>query len=222
MSGNSFMPFSQNPANGITRKAGGGCLGCLWQSGVVLALGGVLALAITGLLFPWAFYLGGSFHILPYWQGWGTAHAKTGDYLLFVRIEPSTRGSRMYASSHLSGVSYVCTPRGENIRLRLGGGMRNHLKLSTDGEHISLYMNYWPWNANFTGDHRPSLELRGYWRNPNLVMDDDSSLGRAFQPDGTVYRGHDPNRPYMTEIVPVTLAPGSYSDFSAACAKARR
>ena len=203
-------------------KTRAGCLGCIWQVGLTLALGCVLVVAMTGVFHPWAFYLGGNFHILPYWQGWGTAHAKSGDYLLYVRVEPSMRSSRMYLSTNLSGNAYVCTPRGENIRLKLGGGMRKHLNLSTEGEAISLYMHYWPWNANFRSDDNPNLELRGHWRNPNLVMDDHSSIARAFQPDGTVYHGNGANRPYMSEVVPVTLTPGSYSDFSAACAKVRR
>jgi hypothetical protein len=35
--------------------------------------------------------------------------------------------------------------RGARSRMHLGGGMRKNLNLSTDGESISLYMNYWPW-----------------------------------------------------------------------------
>jgi hypothetical protein len=204
------------------KKRRTGCLGCLFQVTLLLVVGGVLVLAMTGLFFPWAFYLGGKFHILPYWQGWGKAHAKSGDYLLFVRIEPTTRGSKMYLSTNLTGIAYVCTPRGESIRLNLGGGMRKHLNLSTDGEAISLYMNYWPWNAQFINDTSPRLELRGHWRNPKLVMDDHSSIARAFQPDGTVYHGHDPNRPYMSEIVPITLSQGSYWDYKSACAAVHR
>jgi len=127
----------------------------------------------------------------------------------------------MYLSTNLAGNAYVCTPRGEKIRLKLGGGMRRQLSLSTDGEAISLYMHYWPWNANFRSDDNPNLELRGHWRNPNLVLDDHSSIARAFQPDGTVYHGNGANRPYMSEIVPVNLGPGSYSDFSSACDKVR-
>lgn len=102
--------------------------------------------------------------------------------------------------------------------MNLGGGMRRGLGLNTDGEKISLGMYYRPlvfWN--FTTDHRPGIELRGQWHNPNLVMDDHSSIQRAFNSDGSVYHGGQPERPYMGEIVPVTLVPGSYSDFEAAC-----
>ena len=199
------------------RKARTGCLGCLWQCAVVLVLGAVLVLAATGIFYPWAFYLGGKFHIVPGWQGWGTAHTQNGDYLLWLRFQPTPSGSKMYLDTNLTGNAYVCTPRGENIRLKLGGSMRKHLNLSTDGEAISFYMYYRPWNGAFITERRPRLELRGNWRDPNLVMDDQGSITRAFQPDGTVYRGHGPNRPYAKNSVPITLAQGPYSDFENAC-----
>jgi hypothetical protein len=166
-----------------------GCLGCLWRVGVGLFLALVFMAAVTAFLYPWAFYLGGKFHILAYWQGWGELHAKSGVYVLFVRIEPTPRGSRLYPRSNLTGVSYLCTPRGERYRLSLGGDMRLHLNLSTDGEPVHLYMIYWPlWYGQFITDHRPNLDFRGHWRNPDLVMDDHGSISRAFQPDGAVSR----------------------------------
>ena len=188
----------------------------------MLFLGVVLVTALTGLFYPWAFYLGGKFHIMPLWQGWGRAHAKSGDYVLFVRFEPTPRGSRVIPHSNLRGIGHLCTPRGEQFRLHLGGSMRPHLNLSTDGEAINLYMDYWPaLYGQFIADRRPSLEVRGHWKNPDLVMDDHGSIFRAFLPDGSVYHGHDPGRPYMGEVVPITLVKGSYSEFEAACAAAR-
>ena len=194
-------------------------MGCLLQCFLALVLGAVCYLGIRAAFTPWAFYLGGPFHILPYWQGWGQMHSKiSGDYVLFVRFEPSTRGSRMFPASNLSGTAYLCTRRGEQFRMHLGGGMRAHLNLSTNGEAIHLYMDYWPaLTGQFIGDHRPSLDLRGRWENPNLAMNDGGSLARAFEPDGTVYRGHSTSRPYAPEIVPVTINQGSWSDFESAC-----
>lgn len=208
-------------------KARRGCLGCLvqmvWQSALVLFLGAVLIIALTGVFYPWAFYLGGTFHIIPYWQGWGTLHAKSGDYVLLVRFEPTPRGSRIMRRSNLKGVGYLCTPRGERFYMHLGGGMRPYLNLSTDEEAIDLYMNNWSGLAShFSGDHRPRIQLRGHWQNPNLVMDDQGSIFRSFLPDGTVYRGQDPNHPYNGEVLPITLVNGPYSDFKAACAAAKR
>jgi len=203
------------------RKRRTGCLGCLWQVGVTLAVAGVLLTALTGVFYPWAFYLGGKFHIVPMWYGWGTAHAKSGDYVVWVQFEPTPRGSKMYLSSNLTGQATVCTPRGERLAMHLGGSMRKHLSLSTDGEPISLYMNYWPLGyGSFISDRRPSIEFRGNWRNPNLVMDDHGSIGRAFNADGTVYRAHDQNHPYMQDVVPITFVSGSHSDFNTACTAA--
>jgi hypothetical protein len=216
------MP-SLNPTFPLVRKRPRfGCFGCLVQCAVILALGGVLMVAITGLFYPWAFYLGGNFHILPSWQGWGRAHTAGGDYLLWLYFYPTPSRSRMYLDTSLKGEAYVCTPHGENIRLTLGGGMPRHLKLSTDGEPVRFYMYHRPWNATFVTDRRPRLELQGNWRNPHLVMTDKGSISRAFQPDGTVYRGNGANRPYATEPIPITLAAGSYSDYKNACSAAHR
>lgn len=206
-----------------TRKARTGCLGCLFQVGLVLLLGVVLSTALVGVFYPWAFYLGGKFHIIPYWQGVGRAHAKSGDYLVWVQFEPTPRGSGMYLTSNLTGNAYVCTPRGERIPMHLGGSMRKNLNLSTDGEAISLYMNYWPaLYGQFIGDRRPRLEFRGKWQNPNIVMDDHGSIGRGFTADGTVYRGHEGGRPYMDEVVPITFVEEPRSEFDRACRELRR
>lgn len=204
------------------RRARSGCFGCLFQTSLVLVLAAVLLLAMTGLFYPWAFYLGGKFHILPMWQALGRGRTKNGDYLVWVRFQPTPRGSKMYLNSNLTGDAYVCTPRGENLRMHLGGSMAKHLNLSTDGEWIDLYMNYAPWNRQFITDRRPRLEFRGKWQNPNLVTDDHGSIARAFLADGTVYRGHDPGRPYDTDIVPVTFTQAPYSDFKIACTAVRR
>jgi len=107
--------------------------------------------------------------------------------------------------------------------MRLGGSMRAHLNLSTDGEAIHLYMDKWSGiYGAFIAEHRSSIQLRGHWQNPNPVMDDTGSIFRTFLSDGTVYRGHDPNHPYNGEIVPITLKQGSASEFEAACAATLR
>ena len=212
--------FSQGfPANAAQRRRKSllGCLGCLPRLALILFLGLVLVGAITAVFAPWGFYLGGKFNILASWQGLGTLNAKSGKYIVFVRFGPRPSGSRVYPGPSVGGLAYLCSPRGEAFRMKLGGGMRRGIGLNTDGEKISLYMYNAPIFANFTGGNRPSIELRGQWHNPNLVLDDHSSIARAFNADGTVNTGHDPNRPYIGEVVPVTLTPASYSDFEAAC-----
>lgn len=200
-----------------------GCLGCLMQVLLILVLAGVGYLAIQGVFAPWGFFLGGPFHIMPYWQGWGRMHSKiSGDYVLYVSFEPTSGGRGTYGGSWVKGTGYLCTAH-EKFNMHLGGGMRSHLNLSTNGEAIHLYMDNWPiFSGGFITEHRPYLDLRGHWENPNIVMTDGGSLSRAFQPDGTVYKGHDPNRPYAPEIVSVTLNEGSSSYAEQACKSLRR
>jgi hypothetical protein len=212
--------LAQSPsANaGQRRQKSLGCLGCLPRLVLILFLGVVLIGAITAIFQPWAFYLGGKFNILANWSGMGTLHARNGNYILFVRIGPS-KGNAGHGlpGSPVSGLAYLCSPRHEAFRMTLGGGMRRGVGIDTDGEKISLYMYNRP-AFSFSGNNRPSIELRGQWHNPNLDADDHGSISRAFAPDGTVYQpGQAHNIPYPGDIVPVHLVPGSYSEFEAAC-----
>ena len=212
---------SKSPQFTGVRRPRRGCLGCLFQVVLIFAAGVVLLVAITAVFAPWGFFMGGSFHILPYWQGWGTLNAKSGKYVMFVSFEPTPSGSRIMPHPSVKGNAYLCSPRGEIFRMRLGGGMRRGISTNLDGENIGLYMNYWPaFVGNFSGSHRPSIELRGQWKNPNIVMDDHGSISRAFNADGTVDQGHS-HKPYPGEITPITLVPGAYSDFKAACRATR-
>jgi len=214
-----FRPRNSQQFAGARRSRG--CLGCLVQVPLVLVGGVVLMLAITAVFAPWGFFMGGSFHIIPYWQGWGTLHAKNGKYVVLVQFEPTPSGSKLMPHPSVKGLAWICSPRGEIFRMHLGGGMRRGIGTNLDGEKIDLYMYYWPaFFGNFSGTHRPSIELRGQWKNPNMAMDDHGSISRAFNSDGTVDQGHS-NKPYPSEITPVTLVPGSHSDFQAAC-KAQR
>ncbi len=80
-----------------------------------------------------------------------------------------------------------------------------------------LYMHYRPVFPTSSGNDRPGLELYGKWEGPNLVMEDHSSLARAFLPDGSVDHGSRKNLPWMIEQVPITLIAGDRSTFDAAC-----
>jgi hypothetical protein len=95
---------------------------------------------------------------------------------VLVRFEP-TSGGRLTTS--VKGVAYLCTPRAERLPLTLGGSMRRHLNLSTDGEAIRLWMYSGPY-WRFSAERRPGIELHGRWQNPSLVMDDGGSISRAF------------------------------------------
>src|SRR5262250_313725 len=189
-----------------------GCFGCLVQILGALAFGVLVIYALTALLAPWAFYLGGSFHIFPYWQGSGILHAKSGDYPLYLQFEPSYRGgSRMYPTSRLSGIAHLCTPRGQRFRMKLSGDMRLNLPVHADGEAISFRLLNWPpFRGGFQASHRPLIDLVGHWKNPDLVLDDHSSLHRAFLADGSVIEKTPADLPYKGEVVPVTIKPGTY------------
>jgi len=174
----------------------------------VVVLTGVIAIVA-----PWGFYMGGHFHIIPSWTGWGQMHSKTaGDYALLVSFSPKT--GRHLGLTHVSGTAVICTPRGEQYKLRLSGDFQNPHGTDLQGKTAHLYANRY---STFSGSTDPSLDFRGKWNNPDLVLDDHGSLNRAFDPGGALVTNHH-TRPYIQEVVPVTLHEGSKSDFNAACA----
>jgi len=203
-----------------SRKRRTGCLGCITSSVLALLLGALAIGAVTALFAPWAFFMGGSFHLLAMWSGWGTLQAKSGKYVVYVDIGPRpNRYATGISGTSLGGNGYLCSPRGEIFRMHLTGGMRRGLSVNTDGEKITLGMTHYPIFRMFSGptDSRPSIEIRGQWHNPNIVADDHGSISRNFNSDGTVDSTPNRNHPYPGDITSVTLVPGSYSDFKAAC-----
>jgi hypothetical protein len=104
--------------------------------------------------------------------------------------------------------------------------MRRGLNRSTDGEAVNLSMYYGPWYEiawyGTTHDSSPNLSFRGYWRNPNLMMEDQGSIALAVLPDGSVYHDHGRRAARPQEIVPITFQPRPRSDFFAACAALQR
>ena len=181
-------------------------LGALLLSGVVLA--GVMAIVA-----PWGFYMGGHFHIIPQWTGVGEMHSKiAGDYALMVTFSPKT--GRGLGLTHVSGNAVICTPRGEQYKLRLSGDFGKPSGTDLQGKSAHLYMNNY---SMFSGSTAPSLDFRGRWNNPDLALDDHCSLNRAFDPGGALVTNQH-MRPYMQEVVPLTLHEGSRADFDSACA----
>jgi hypothetical protein len=203
-------PSSFPPKMPGRRKSGPGCV---VQVLGALVLGGVALMGAMALFTPWGFYMGGHFHIVPQWTGWGQMHSKTaGDYALLVTFSPKT--GRGLGLTHVSGNGVLCTPRGEQYKLRLGGDFENPHGTDLQGKTAHLYMNNYTVLSSSTA---PSLEFRGRWNNPDLVLDDHGSLNRAFDPGGALVTNHH-MRPYMQEVVPLTLHEGSRADFDAACA----
>jgi hypothetical protein len=191
--------------------------GCFVQVLAALALAVVVLTGVMAIVAPWGFYMGGHFHIIPNWTGWGQMHSKTaGDYALLVSFSPKT--GRGLGLTHVSGTAVICTPRGEQYKLRLSGDFQNPHGTDLQGKTAHLYANYY---SNFSGRTDPSLDFRGKWNNPDLVLDDHGSLNRAFDPGGALVTNHH-TRPYTQEVVPVTLHEGSKSEFNAACAALKK
>ena len=206
---------TQRPPRG---KAGGGCLLRL----IVVLLGvGVVMLAATAVFEPWAFYMGGQFHFFPYWQGWGKLQGPGGEYVLFVQMWPTSRGSHVIPHSGLRGTAHLCTPRGERFTMRLYASMRWGLGASTNGEKINLGMSNLTWYRPFMTRNSPIVSLQGRWQNPNLVADDQGSFRRAFNPDGTVLQGGFKGV-YKQPVSTITLVEGSKSEFEKACVAEHR
>jgi hypothetical protein len=180
---------------------------------VVAALCGAALLGAIALFAPWGYYLGGGFHVLPYWQGWGTMRSKTGgEYLVFMSMHPES--PTRLGSAYLSGDGTLCTPRHERIRLKMNALMRRDLGRSTEGEAIHVYMYNWSVQRIVNAVRRPSIEFRGRWSGNSLVMTDVGSIHSAFLPDGNVNRGR---LPAAADTLPITINGGSASQFNAAC-----
>jgi hypothetical protein len=193
--------------------------GCLVQVLAALALGVVLVLGINAVFMPWAFYMGGHFHIIPQWTGWGRMHSNlAGDYILYVQLSPAHGSSHTSNAPHISGQGYLCTPRGDRYRLRLGGDFGKPSGTDLQGKSAYLYMNNY---TAFSSSTAPSLEFRGKWNNPDLVLDDHGSITRAFDPGGKLVTNQY-MRPYIQEVVPVTLHQGNWPDFESACTALKR
>lgn len=178
----------------------------------VLAFG--LRFVLDAVFTPWAFFMGGHFHLNPKWAGWGRMHSSTsGEYAIYITISPSL--GRGHSSNDITGKGALCTQRGDNYRLSMAGSFEEGSGVDLQGRTATIYPhNYDP---KHTGHNDPSLEFRGKWNNPDLVLDDQGSINQAFDPDGGLAKKkRAPSG--MQEIVQLTLHEGSRSDFDAACA----
>jgi hypothetical protein len=192
-------------------------LGCVTQLVLVALLCGVVGIGVVAVTAPWGFFMGGRFHLIPQWQGWGRMHSNLagGDYVLYIFFSP--KSGKGLGTTHVSGNGFLCTPRGETFFLSVGGDFEKNIRTDTNGKTANFYMNNRSVASQFSGNTKPSLELRGKWINPDLVMDDHGSIARNFEPDAKLYTVHSPGRPYMAEVVAVTLHEGSKSEFESAC-----
>jgi hypothetical protein len=213
-----------------SRSASLGCLGCLGKMVAYLVgfgiVGFVFLLALDAVFMPWSFYMGGHFHPIPMWRGWGKMRSVSGrDYALYVWFEPYHHSGRGRVAVNLAGPEVVgwgelCTPLGEHCKVRVRGYLPRRIGASTDGKRMELEVYRRPWYYGFVGtsDDRPRLEFHGAWHNPNLALYDRGSLDRAFDAGGRL-------RPVNSGVwrpgeqgVPLTLHEGDKAAFEAACA----
>src|SRR5690349_5371652 len=176
-------------------------MGCLAQSALALAGGGVLIYVLYALLAPWNFYFGGHFHFVPGWTGRGWMSSADGrKYHLWLRFEPTTPG---YHKSPLTGIAFLCTPRGEKFRLHFGSDMPRQHGKDLRGVPLHLYLYNWPL-FGVSANRRPSFDLYGSFGNSELVLDDQGGLARAFRRDGSLHVARD-RVPWKQESAHVTL-----------------
>src|SRR4051794_1279598 len=92
--------------------------GCVVQVLGALVFAVVVLTGVMAIVAPWVFYRGAFFHIPPTWTGGAQMHPKpAGDYALLVSFSP--KPGRYRGLTHFSGTAVICTPRGEQYKLRL-------------------------------------------------------------------------------------------------------
>jgi hypothetical protein len=184
----------------------------------IVAIGIALIFVINAAFTPWGFFMGGRFHLLPRWQGWGRMHSNTagGDYVLYLSISPKT--GRGLGLSNVAGNGLLCTPRGEKFSLSMSGDFDKSIGIDTDGKIASFYLYSRSQANRVSAKARPGLELRGRWVNPDLMLDDHGSIANNFESDARLFPSNLPGHPAMGEVVAVTLHEGRKNEFEDACA----
>lgn len=202
----------QNPP----RKRGS-CLsdiGKLFGLLVLLSIGYLVVLAVFA---PWMYFLGGSFHLIPIWQGWGKLQAPSGDFTLYMYLS-QPRTTRL-GYPYISGTAVLCTPRGEqfnNLHVNMSFSNKG-FGLNSNNQPVTIQIHHYGLSGSLNADYRPEFDLYGTWQNPNLVLEDHGSLASAFLSDGQVYVGAPANQPPAGKNLSIMLIPGTYSQFKAVC-----
>jgi hypothetical protein len=182
-----------------------GCFGAL-------VFGFVVILAVTALLAPWAFHIGGRW-TPGMWWGYGKLRTTAGDeYPIFIYFYPNFRSmSRLRLNgqrptSGLSGMGWLCSAQGVTQRLDLTGDIYGTY-LNTDGNQMGIRLLDWRRPFNLNHQYRRYVDLYGRWHGPELTLQDDGGWERGFHPDP-----HD-----AKARAAITFTWGSYSDFRDLC-----
>jgi len=186
--------------------------GCIAQLIGLIILCLVLVYGVAAITAPWSFHIGGVSTPLLSWSATGVLHTKGGNYPLYVFLYPASHFSRLRMvglrpTGGVQGSAYLCTSRGVSQYLKMLGTIYNGWS-GTEGSVITFRLLEW-----YFFDSRPTrgyLDLYGRWSGTKLVMEDRGSFAKTFRSGLKI------------EHASVTLDPGSYSDFKAACADAAR
>jgi hypothetical protein len=182
-----------------------GCLGAL-------VFGLVVVLAVTALLAPWAFHIGGRW-TPGMWRGFGKLRTSAGDeYPIYIYFYPNFRSmshlrlNGQRPTSGLGGMGWLCSAQGVIQRLDLTGDIYGAY-LNTDGNQMGIRLLDARHPFRINAQDRRYVDLYGRWHGPELTLRDDGGWERGFHPDP-----HNPN-----ERATITFTSGSYSDFKALC-----
>jgi hypothetical protein len=172
-----------------------------------MLVGGGIYLAIVALfalVAPWNLFFGGHFQPMGGWQGWGRLHstAAGGDYFMYIHLGVTIP---FPAKAPISGVAYVCTPRGEKYRLMLHGEMPRDHGADLKGVPLYFYMTKDVPMLSINRDRRPRLELHGTFGDSQLIVEDRGSLATAFNSDATLSSPQQQRRSRVRENIKVTF-----------------
>ena len=167
--------------------------------------------AVVVLLDPWAIHIGDRWTPLLYWTGTGNLVTKGGTYPILVTLFPSSHSSRLRfeglrPTGGIQGNGVLCTSRGVTQYLELSGTMYGGSR-STDGALMNLRIleRRTARDALLGTTNRGYFDVFGYWRGPQLSMEDRGAWSKPFRSG------------LRLEHASVTLNWGSKADFNAAC-----
>lgn len=184
-----------------------GCLASLFK---LLLLSVVVFYGAVGVTNPWAFHIGGRWTPLLYWSGYGKLVTKSGTYPLYVMFYPGAHFSRLHLdgirpTGGLKGTASLCTSPGVVEALKLGGTIYGGWTRTDDALMQFRLLEIRLFNV---GQQQGYFDLYGRWRGTALVMNDRDRANGKFRSGLKI------------EHASITLYPGSFSDFKAACANA--
>jgi hypothetical protein len=163
-------------------------LGCLPGLLFILVAGGLFYVAAVAIFDPWIYVVGGRFRPLPLWQGAGEAKGPGGLYRVYVWFGPVPNRQHVLPETSVEGGASICAPNGKRHDVKLSGGTGAVVWRRMDGRPFTLRLTGRPLLGGITKPvvGPPRVTFKGRWSGPNLIMDDQGGLTRAFLPDGSL------------------------------------